>query len=148
MALYQVKKNKKWIIKALDRGTKRTIAWVVGDRDTATFQRLYDKVRYIQSCIFYTDNWNVFSSIWPEDHHVIGKAHMITIERDNSNTRHHLGRMTKRTKVVSKSEEMLDMTMKIWSNLIQHDVFFSFQMRDLNKYSLFFWGLTSIFQWD
>ena len=79
-----------------------------------------------------------FQVFLPKNRHVIGKAHMITIERDNSNTRHHLGRMTRRTKVVSKSEEMLDMTMKIWSNLIQHDVFFSFQMRDLNKYSLFF----------
>ena len=35
------KKNKRWIIKALDRNTRRTIAWVVRGRDAATVSRLY-----------------------------------------------------------------------------------------------------------
>jgi len=36
------------------------------------------------------------------ERHVIGKAYTITLEHDNSNTRHHLGRMSRSTKVVSK----------------------------------------------
>jgi transposase-like protein len=42
-------KNKKWILKALDRGTRRTLAWVVGNRDAATFRKLcgdYSAPRY------------------------------------------------------------------------------------------------------
>ncbi len=53
----------------------------------------------------------------------IGKAHTITIEQDNRNTRHHLGRMTRRIKVVSKKVEMVDMTLKLWCALTQPKIF-------------------------
>ena len=105
MALYWFKKNKKWIIKALDRSTRRVVAWVVGGRDATTFRRLYDKVKHLKCCTFYTDEWEAFASILPPERHVVGKAHTVAIERDNSNTRHHLGRMTRRTKVVSKKKK-------------------------------------------
>jgi len=35
------------------------------------------------------------------------------IERDNSNTRHHFARMTRKTKVVSKSEDMIHASLKL-----------------------------------
>ena len=127
MAFYWSKKNKRWIIKALDRCTKRTIAWVIGGRDAATFRRLYEKVSHLKDCIFYTDNWDAFSQILPKERHIIGKKHTLAIERDNSNTRHHLGRMTRRTKVVSKKEEKIDMTMKLWISLTQPEIFEKFQ---------------------
>ena len=98
-------KKQKWIIKAVDRCTRRTIAWVIGGRNVATFKRLYHKVKHLKDCIFYTDNWKAFAKVLPKKRHVIGKAGTIAIEQDNSNTRHHLGRMTRRTKVVSKSEK-------------------------------------------
>ena len=50
----------------------------------------------------------------PKSRHVVGKAHTLDIERDNSNTRHHLGRFTRRTKVVSRSSYMVDLTLRIW----------------------------------
>jgi len=34
--------------------------------------------------------------------------------KGNLNTRHHLALMTRRTKVVSKQEEMVDASLKIW----------------------------------
>ena len=49
----------------------------------------------------------------PCEKHVIGKQHTIGIEQNNSNIRHFLGRMTRRTKVVSKSETMVMATLKI-----------------------------------
>jgi len=64
------------------------VAWVLGNRDTATFRRLYDKVRHLKDCIFYTDNWSVFANVLPPERHIVGKVHTIAIERDNSNTRH------------------------------------------------------------
>lgn len=90
------------------------MAWVLGGRDTATFRRLYDKVKHLEHCTFYTDDWDAFSKILPSERHVIGKAHTIDIEHDNSNTRHHLGRFTRRTKVVSRKEFMVDLTLRIW----------------------------------
>jgi IS1 family transposase/transposase-like protein len=121
------KKRKLWLIKAIDRRTGRTVAWVLGNRDTATFRRLYNKVKHLKNCIFYTDNWDAFAKVLPQKRHVIGKTGTVSIERDNSNTRHHLGRFTRKTKVVSKSEEMVDISIKLWYNLTKEEIFKSFQ---------------------
>ncbi|ETZ06934.1 hypothetical protein P618_200907 [Holospora obtusa F1] len=40
----------------------------------------------------------------PKNRHSIGKSGTVCIEQDNGNTKHHLGRMTRSTKVVSKKE--------------------------------------------
>ena len=104
MAFPAFKKNKKWIIKALDRNTRRTVAWVVGGRDAATVRKLYCKLEHLNDCHFYTDDWDAFAKVLPPERLVIGKKHTITVEQDNSNTHHHVGRMTRRTKIVSQSE--------------------------------------------
>ena len=132
MAFYRLKKNKKWIIKALDRSTGKTVAWVTGNRDAATFRRLYKKVKHLENCIFYTDDWSSFSEALPQERHVIGKSHTVAIERDNSNTRHHLGRMTRRTKIVSKSERMINVSMKLWCAINTPEMFEFFQNKFLS----------------
>jgi insertion element IS1 protein InsB len=114
VAFCRFKKNKLWVIKAVDRRTRRTVAWVLGGRDTATFRRLYDKLKHLTNCIFYTDNWEAFAKVLLSERHVIGNAHTITIEHDNSNTCHHFGRLTRHTKVVSKKEFMVDLSLRIW----------------------------------
>ncbi len=53
----------------------------------------------------------------PRRQYTIGKAYTTAIERDNSNTRHFLARMTRRTKVVSKSVEMVDLSLRIQHHL-------------------------------
>ncbi len=103
------------------------MAWVLGNRNTATFKRLYEKVKHLTSCIFYTDNWEAFKNVLPSDWHVMGKSHTVSIERDNSNTRHHLGRFTRRTKVVSKSEEMVHLSLKLWVALGTPEIFKQYQ---------------------
>jgi insertion element IS1 protein InsB len=90
------------------------VDWVLGGRDTATFRRFYDKVKHPGNCKFYTYDWAAFSKVLPKERHFIGKQHTHAIERDNSNTRHHLGRFTRRTKGVSHSTEMVHYTLKIW----------------------------------
>jgi transposase-like protein len=45
---------------------------------------------------------------------VVGKAHTVAVERDNSDTRHHLARFTRRTRVVSKKAGMVDLTLRLW----------------------------------
>jgi IS1 family transposase len=73
------------------RCTRRTVAWVLGSRDAGTFRRLYDKVKDLKHCVYYTDHWNAFAEVLPSERHLVGKAHITHIERDNSNTRHYLG---------------------------------------------------------
>jgi len=82
---------------------------------------------HVKGCTFYTDDWDAFSKVLPPERHVIGKTHTIAIEQDNSNTRHHLGRFTRRTKVVSQKDEMLDTSLKLWHSLTDADVFQKFQ---------------------
>jgi IS1 family transposase len=64
-----------------------------------------------------------FAKVLPKKCHVIGKAHTVDIEHDNSNTRHHLGRFTRRTKVVSKKEAMVDLTLRIWHAVTTTNLF-------------------------
>ena len=77
--------------------------------------------------MFYTDDWDAFAEVLPAERHIIGKSGTHAIERDNSNTRHHLGRFTRRTKVVSKSPFMVDLTLRLWSALTQPDIFKQWQ---------------------
>ena len=127
MAFYRIKKNKLWVIKALDKNTGRTIAWELGNRDTKTFQRLYNKVKHLTKAVFYTDNWDVFAKVLPSDRHIIGKKYTTEIERDNSNTRHHLARFTRRTKVVSHNVDMVNNSLKLWLDLTSEYFFYIFQ---------------------
>jgi insertion element IS1 protein InsB len=106
------------MMKAVDRRTGRPIAWVLGGRDASTCQWLYDKLTHFTEYVFYTDNWDAFAQVLPKERHIIGKAHTHASERDHSNTRHHLARMTRRTKVVSKSEAMIHASLKLWCALM------------------------------
>ena len=78
---------------------------------------------HLRKCIFYTDDWKAFREVLPQRRHVIGKEHTVAIERDNSNTRHHLARFTRRTKVVSKKAEMVDVSLKLWQGLTDPVIF-------------------------
>jgi insertion element IS1 protein InsB len=132
VAFHPFKKNKKWIIKALDRSTRRTVAWVIGGRDAATFKRLYDKVKHLKNGLFFTDNGETFAKVLPKDRPIVSKKCTIAIEQDNSNTRHHLARMTRRTKVVSHCETMLDASLKLWLSLTTPEIFAWYQKRALS----------------
>lgn len=72
---------------------------------------------------FYTDDWEVYKKIIPQEKHVVGKKHTIAIEQNNSNIRHFLGRMTRRTKVVSKSETMVDLSLRLCWNINEENLF-------------------------
>jgi insertion element IS1 protein InsB len=123
VALFRIKKNKLWLLKAVARESGKTIAWVTGKRDTATVQKLYAKLKHCKNATFYTDNWDAFAKVLPSQRHVIGKTHTVCIERNNSNTRHYLGRFTRKTKIVSRSEHMVYLTVKIWWYFIEGNNF-------------------------
>ena len=80
MAFCGFKKNKLWILKAIDRSTRRTLAWVLGHRDTAIFRRLYSKVKHLGHCIFYAGDWGAFAKVLSRERHIIGKVHTVAIE--------------------------------------------------------------------
>ena len=110
------------------------MAWVLGGRDSKTFRRLYEKVKHLKDCTFYTDNWDAFAEVLPPERHIVGKQYTIDIEHDNSNTRHHLGRFTRRTKVTSKKEFMVDLTLRIWQAVTTTNLFATLQNLALSIY--------------
>ena len=110
------RKNKRWIWKALDRRTRRCIAWTVGHRDAATFRQFWEKVK-LEKCHYFTDDWECYAQVIPEKRRTIGKSGTHPIESNNSNTRHCLARMTRRTKVVSRSAKRVDLSMRLWTGL-------------------------------
>ena len=92
-------------------------------------------MKHLKQCMFYTDNWDAFSAVLPPERHIIGKSGTVAIERDNSNTRHHLGRFTRRTKVVSKSVFMVGLTLRMWCALTTPDIFKHWQDVMLSVFS-------------
>ena len=120
---YLEKTRKLWLLKAYDRASRKTIAWVTGRRDIATMRRLYSKLKHLKNRRFYTDDWDAFAAVLPKERHFIGKQYTQAIESDNSNTRHHLGRFTRRTKVVSRSEESVNHAIKLWVHVQNTQVF-------------------------
>ena len=133
VALPAVKKTKRWIIQALDRNTGRTVAWVVGARDAATVRRLYCQLEHLSECFFYIDDWDALAKVLPAEQHVIGKKHATSIEPDNSNSRHHLGRMRRRTKIVSQSEEMISLSIGLWHALTTQENFLVYQNKFISS---------------
>ncbi|MDE4971938.1 IS1 family transposase, partial [Francisella tularensis] len=63
----------------------------------------YKKVKHLTNYIFYTYDWAAFVEVLPKKRNIIGKSGTVAIEKDNINTRHNLARMTRRTKVISRS---------------------------------------------
>ena len=118
MAFPRKKTRKLWIWRAHDPVARRTLAWVCGRRDDKTCRRLLDKIG-IAGKTFVTDDWEGFHRLIPGDRHFTGKDLTFSIEQDNSNIRHFLARFRRRTKVVSKTVEMVDLSLRLYHHL--HD---------------------------
>jgi insertion element IS1 protein InsB len=117
VALCPIKTKQRWIITAVEHGPGRTLAWVRGGREAATFQRLEDKVTHLEDGLFYPDHGHACAPVFPQDRPMLGKASPQALARDTSHTRHQLARMTRKTKVVAKSEAMIDASLKLWCAL-------------------------------
>ena len=111
------------------------MARVVGGRDAATVRRLYGQLEHLNDCLFYTDDWEAWAKVLPPERHLIGKKYTVAIEQDNSNTRHHLERMTRRTKIVSQSEVMISLSMRLWHALTTHRIFTGYQSKFISIYN-------------
>ena len=129
--ILSIKKTKKiWRWRAVDCVRNKTVGWTLGYRDAKTFKRLYEKLKDVVK-VFYTDDWEVYRRVIPAENLVQGKKHTIGIEQNNSNVRHSLGRMTRRTKVVSHSKEMIDLSLRISYGLNERDFYAKFQKQIL-----------------
>jgi insertion element IS1 protein InsB len=124
--IFSIKKRKVWVWQAVDCHNNKPIGWVIGNRNAKTFRRLYEKLeKFVKH--YYTDDWEVYKEVIPAEKLTQGKKYTIGIEQNNSNVRHYLGRMTRRTKVVTKSIEMLNISLLITCYLNEYNGYDFFQ---------------------
>ena len=91
---------------------------MLGRRDAATCQKLLATIG-LKGRTFLTDDWKVFHKLIPSNQLLTGKDLIFSIEQDNSDIRHYTARFRRRTKVVSRSEKMVDLTLRLHRHLDQ-----------------------------
>ena len=114
------KRRTLWIWKALDHHTGQLLDWDCGRRDQTTLKKLVDRLAPWDVKRYCTDRWATYASVIPQDNLVQSKATTHDIERHHCRQRHWFGRFKRKSIMVSKSKEMVDLTMalfaKFWVN--------------------------------
>ena len=97
------------------RDTGELIAWECGHRDKATLENLLQRLENWAVKVYYTDNWQVYRSVIPNEKLVQTKAETHGIERNNCRMRHWFGRFKRKSIIVSKSVEMVNLTIALFA---------------------------------
>ena len=115
MAFPPKKRRKLWIWKARDPNTSQLLDWECGHRDAATLKKLIDRLVPWDVTFYFTDHWKTYASVIPAEKLVMSKAKTGGIERNHCQQRHWFGRFKWRSIVISKSQEMVDLTMALFA---------------------------------
>ena len=115
MALSEKKSRKLWIWKALDRDTEPWLDWECGHRDQRTFKKLYKRFKQWNVQIYCTDEFQVYRAIIPERRLIMSTRETRGIERNHPPNRHWCARFKRKSIVVSKSLDMVDLTMALFA---------------------------------
>ena len=86
---------------------------MTGSRGTKTGKLLWEKLYPKKLGKIMTDYWKSYSEFIPKNKHIQSKAETFTVEGYNSIFRGFLARLTRKTKAYSKSEEMLNLSIKL-----------------------------------
>ena len=97
------------------RFTGRLLDWEIGSRDAATLQIMIDRLRRWNVVVYCSDYWEAYASVIPSGMLLRSKALTDTVERNNSRQRHWFKRFARRSLVVSKSLEIIDLTMGLFA---------------------------------
>ena len=102
--------------RAINGVSRESLGYQLGDRSDKGLKKLIDKVDDGE-CEFVTDDWPGFSRLLPENRHHIGKDLTFPIEQSNSDLRHRIGRFHRRSKITSRCEEMVHVSVKLFEHL-------------------------------
>src|SRR5512135_3412286 len=109
------KGNKLWIWMAFCRDTGQVVDWQCGDRDQETLNLLLARLAAWNVCLYCTDAYICYDQALPVGHHFIGKEETWRLEQIHSRLRPWLARFRRRTVVVSKSVEMVDLSIALFA---------------------------------
>ena len=109
-----------WVWIALCKGTRQVVAYHIGKRGNLDCLEFWRKVPkdYKQSITF-SDFWEPYKSIiqpLTQKHMSVGKETGLNnhVERFNNSIRQRIGRLTRKTLSFSKSDEMLEITIRLF----------------------------------
>jgi IS1 family transposase len=100
------KSNKCWVWVVYELKTKQVIAFHIGDRSSKSAKALFEKLppQIQEHCmLWFTDHWEAYSSIIPEEKHWTSKGLTQDIERLFCTLRHRLSRFVRCNLAFSKS---------------------------------------------
>ena len=117
MAFFKFKKNKLWIWKAYRRETGELIDWQCGSRNAQTFPKMWNRLKKWNVELFCSDEWHVYQQVIDEEKLFQDKSQTIYIEQNNNRQRHWFARFKRKSIVVSKSLEMVDLKMALFAKL-------------------------------
>ena len=120
------------------RDSGELLAWECGGRDKATLKKLIGRLEKWNVRVYYTErggtddrrsfvpplDYKTYASVIPREKLVQTKAETHGIERNNCRMRHWLGRFKPKSIIVSKSVEMLNLTVALFARFrVNGDVF-------------------------
>jgi insertion element IS1 protein InsB len=114
VALCEKKSEPLWIWKAWDRASGQLVDWECGGRDTATCERLLERLTRWRTRLDCADDYAVYGVLLPVGQLYTGKDETHGIERDNARQRHWLARFRRRSIVVSKATRMVDVSIALF----------------------------------
>ena len=112
------RKRKVWLWLAIERASRRIVAWVLGCRGAATAQRLWAALprRYRRHCRYHTDQWEAYAKVLPADAHrphPKGSGGTSIVEAINCSLRQRCGVLVRKSCSFSKSLRMHTARIKI-----------------------------------
>jgi len=105
------KKRKVWLWLAVERHTRRIVAWVLGTRGTATARRLWQQLpsTYRRGTCYFTDEWEAYRSVLPRTAHrpsAKGSGQTSIVEAVNCSLRQKCAVLVRKTCSFSRSLSM------------------------------------------
>lgn len=105
------KKQKVWLWLAVERASRRIVAWALGCRGKATARRLWQALpkRYHQHCWYFTDEWKAYAKVLPRWQHrpcPKGEGQTSIVEAINCSLRQRSGVLVRKSCSFSKCLKM------------------------------------------
>ncbi len=94
----------------------QVVDWKYGGRDAKTFRQLMRRLSMGNVDIYCVDHWKVYPKEMPKGCRFLqGKSETVGIERNNGRQRHWFAHFRRKSIVVFKSKEMVDVTMSLFA---------------------------------
>jgi len=76
---------------------------------------MVDRLARWEVTFYCTDHWSAYASVFPPEKLVMSKARTDGIERNHCRQRHWFGRFKRKSIIISRAKDMVDLTMALFA---------------------------------